>query len=74
VAEVRTLWLASQEFGLHPLQAHGGPPKSVKPKSVKLCMCVLAGEYTRILFAFLKITLATSKTEQAELLNVVMGS
>ena len=36
MAEVRTLWLASQEFGLHPLQAHGGPPKSVKPKSVKL--------------------------------------
>lgn len=69
MAEVRTLWLASQEFGLHPLQAHGGPPKSVK-----LCMCVMAGEYTRILFAFLKITLATSKREQAEMLNVVMGS
>lgn len=37
-------------------------------------MCVMAGEYTRILFEFLKVILATSKSEQAELLIMVMGS
>lgn len=70
VAEVGALWLVSRVW-TSPPAGHGGPPKSVKLKvSVYVCD---GGEY-RMLFAFLKITLATSKREQAELLNVVMGS
>lgn len=51
VAEVGALWFVSQEFGLHPLQAHGGPPKCVKLK-VSVYVCDGGGVHQNIICIF----------------------
>lgn len=76
VAEVGALWLVSQELGLDPLQAHGGPAKSVKPEvSVYVYEC---GGVHRDIICIVKDNISYKKEpksgEQAELLMVVWGS